>query len=176
MNTKMLSTGLIITLALLPVLWVAIHYRGLEVVEGLVEGGFAVPQISGDSLYAALASPGAPEYLLFDVRTETEYRVSHLPSAIRVDPEMSGEEFLKQFGDSLSGKRVVFYCSVGVRSSALLSRVLKASGEPSPFSAANLRGGIFRWFNRGYPLVNAAGPTDTVHPYNFWWKQLIRKP
>ncbi|MEM7429740.1 MAG: rhodanese-like domain-containing protein, partial [Pseudomonadota bacterium] len=59
----------------------------------------------------------AESALIFDVREEDEYAVSHLPGAIRITPGMNARSFLKRFGTQASGKRVIFYCSVGVRSS-----------------------------------------------------------
>ena len=76
----------------------------------------------------------------------------------------------------LKGKTVVFYCSVGVRSSALAESVkadLLAAGTKE---VVNLEGGIFGWHNQSRPLVDKSGPTTFVHPYNAYWGRLLTRP
>jgi len=118
----------------------------------------------------------AGKVLLFDVRTPAEYEVSHLPGAQRVAPDTPSAVFLASFGDEVSGKAVVFYCSVGVRSSRLANRVadgLKARGATS---VDDLAGGIFAWHGEGRALVDAKGATDFVHPYDSTWGRLLSRP
>jgi len=146
----------------------------LSLVEKTIAGQFPVPTLDWQDLKAGLVSSDSSRFLLFDVRTPQEYEVSHLASAIRVDPDLPAEEFIKQYGDSLPGKCVVFYCSVGYRSAQLLQRLQKVLQAARVHSAANLRGGIFRWHNEGNPVVNATGPVQAVHPYNRFWGTLIR--
>jgi len=115
--------------------------------------------------------------VLFDVRESDEYAVSHLDKAIRVDPDISGEDFLQRFANDMAGKQVIFYCSTGRRSTALAERVkttidTQNSSLPIP---ANMQGGIFRWHNNSQPLTNLSGDTAYVHPYNWWWKRLVER-
>lgn len=121
---------------------------------------------------AELASLDA-QAVLFDVREEAEYQVSHLPGAIHISPDSAPAEFLERFGDSVKGKTVVFYCSVGMRSSRLAAQVadgLKARGAKA---VGDLAGGIFAWHNEGRALVDAAGPTPFAHPYDASWGRLL---
>ena len=111
--------------------------------------------------------------LLFDVREEQEYRVSHIPGAIRVSPSIWGWSFLRQYGERVKGKKIVFYCSVGVRSSILAERTQQGLRKPGALQVKNLIGGIFAWHNEKRPLVNAKGPTPYVHPYDSHWGKLI---
>ena len=116
------------------------------------------------------------EVVVFDVREEDEFDVSRLNGAIRVSPDISREDFQALFGQQVEGKKLVFYCSVGRRSSDLISRVqddLFASGASEVY---NLEGGIFNWHNEEKRLVNKSGTTDYVHPYSFWWKRSLERP
>ena len=109
------------------------------------------------------------------MRKKDEYEVSRLAQAIRVDPDMSAKAFADKYGSLLTEKNVVFYCSVGYRSSIFLERVEASATTAGARSLANLRGGIFRWYNKGYPVVNARGETDEVHPYDRIWGRLLKK-
>ncbi len=113
--------------------------------------------------------------LIFDVREPDEFEVSHLPGALRVTPGMTPRAFLKRYGAKAAGKRVIFYCSVGVRSSRLAERVQSALKSRGAQSVANLSGGIFRWHNEERKLTNSSGATDWVHPYNQRWGRLVNR-
>ncbi len=115
------------------------------------------------------------DVLLFDVREKIEYEVSHLNGAIRVDPGIWTSSFLKTYAQQTKGKTVVFYCSVGVRSSRLASRVKKQLMKAGAKDVHNLEGGIFHWHGSEFNLVNAKGKTDFVHPFNPYWGQLVRR-
>lgn len=120
------------------------------------------------------------QVVIFDVREADEFAVSHLEGAIRVDPDIDAEGFSTLFGESLKGKDVVFYCSVGRRSSRLADRIaddLFASGSGDVY---NLRNGIFGWHNKEMPLVaephpQQKQPTSLIHPYNRRWGQLLNR-
>ena len=110
-------------------------------------------------------------YVLFDVRELAEYNVSHMEGAIRVDPELSGEDFMAKFGDQIAGKDVILYCSVGERSSRLASRIYSASEQS--FTVHNLEKGIFGWHNDQRSLTRGETATDKVHPYDEKWGRLV---
>lgn len=133
-----------------------------------------VAQLSPVRLDSLFADDPAP--LLIDVREAPEYAVSHIGGAQRADPGITAAQFLEAFTVRAKGRPVVFYCSVGVRSSILAEKVqagLRASGSGQVY---NLDGGIFGWHNEKRPLVDAGGPTDFVHPYDsHWGKLLIRR-
>lgn len=111
--------------------------------------------------------------LVLDVREEAEYAVSRIPGAVRVDPGIWRRSFLNRFGEMARGKTVVFYCSVGVRSSRLAAAVQDALKEQGARGVFNLDGGIFAWHNEGRALVNAQGPTRFVHSFDSRWGKLI---
>ena len=77
-----------------------------------------VEQISAEDLSAWLAGDTPP--VLLDVREKTEYRVSHLRGAVRVDP--GGDEAALPEGIG-KDTPIVAYCSVGYRSSALVEEL-----------------------------------------------------
>ena len=108
------------------------------------------------------------EIIVFDVREEKEYGVSRLSDAIQVSPDINADDFIAQFGEQLSGKTAVFYCSVGRRSSDLVSR-LEANPQTGEEAALfNLEGGLFGWVNEQRE-VDGVG----IHPYNWFWGQLL---
>ena len=115
---------------------------------------------------------GMDDPLLFDVRSEAEFAVSRLPGAVRVDPDMDADAFLAAHGQAAAGRTLVFYCSVGWRSSGLADRVGPALAEAGG-RAVNLRGGAFGWVNEGRMLSGPDGPTGRVHAYDRVWGRLI---
>lgn len=135
----------------------------------------AISQSTGDQRRVTSRSDTL-DVVLFDVREKSEFAVSHLAGATRVDPELAGNEFLELYGDRLRGKRAVFYCSVGVRSAKLIERVKSHSSLPPKTDLRNLEGGIFRWHNEERALVDPAGrPVDTVHQFDPYWGRLISR-
>jgi rhodanese-related sulfurtransferase len=137
--------------------------------EGIKREYQLLEQVDANAL-AALADRGL---VIFDVRQQREFDVSHLRGAIRVAPDVSSAEFMTLYGDLASGKSLVFYCSVGERSSALASRVRKEMLNVGAAGIYNLEGGIFKWHNDGRALVSGARATEYIHPYNAYWGRLI---
>ena len=135
-----------------------------------------VEHMSRDGLAAALkADADTRDILILDVREAHEYAVSHIPGALRISPEITATHFQQKFANKLKGRQVVLYCSVGVRSTKLASRIRKSAIESGAKSVANLTGGIFGWHNEGRRLQNADGSTELVHPYNSFWSTLIER-
>lgn len=126
-----------------------------------------VSHLTPEQLEAAMRSP--EQLLLLDARPDGEVGVSRLPGAIAVDPGIDAEAFLVRFGELARGRDVIIYCSVGVRSSRLATRVRAALQTLGARRVANLRGGIFAWHNTGRPLTDRIGGTERVHPYSTRW-------
>lgn len=147
----------------------------LTVVEKMVQTAHPLPNITHDRLKHILSTKDSNQVVIFDVREEEEYVVSHIRRAIRVDADISSEEFVKLHGNMIKGKLVVFYCSVGYRSSIALERLKTSIIHNGAIQVANLLGGIFRWFNEGNAVVNTKGPTNEMHPYNQYWGKLVQK-
>ncbi len=108
------------------------------------------------------------DVVLFDVREVDEFQVSHIEGAIQIQPNIDVDQFHEDYGEILDGKTVVFYCSVGRRSSDLLARLDPVLTESGAQSSANLKGGIFNWVNQKNTLSG-----KKVHPYNAYWGRLI---
>lgn len=64
--------------------------------------------------------------ILIDVRPEREFAVSHLEGAIRIAPNATAKEVEDALEVIAVGRPVVFYCSVGYRSSRLAERYPRA--------------------------------------------------
>lgn len=146
----------------------------LDGVRAQVKQDYAgVAHLSTQALAAALARKD--EVLLLDVRESEEYAVSRIPGAVRVDPGVWSWSFLRQHAAAAKGKTVVFYCSVGVRSSRLAASVQKALKEEGAMAVYNLDGGIFAWHNEQRRLRDAKGATRFVHPFDGHWGRLVRR-
>lgn len=114
------------------------------------------------------------DVLIFDVREKDEFDVSHIEGAIQIAPNISSSDFEEQYGDLIEDKFVVFYCSVGMRSSKLASLVNDVIEDNGANAAYNLTGGVFQWHNENRPLINLSRAViNQVHPYNPYWGRLI---
>jgi rhodanese-related sulfurtransferase len=105
--------------------------------------------------------------ILLDTRTASEYEVSHLPKAQRLDPKTPD---LTELNHLEPDTPIVTYCSVGVRSAKMVQR-LQSAGFTNVF---NLDGSIFQWSNEGRPVYRDNQPVQQVHPYNASWGRLLR--
>jgi len=120
------------------------------------------PQMQSEELARRLEHD--ERLVLLDVRREEEYAVSHLPGALRVDPE-APPELPEGVPQDLP---VVAYCSVGWRSSKWVES-LREQG----IDAMNLEGSIFQWVAEGRPLRRGDDKVDVVHPYGRAWAWLV---
>lgn len=111
--------------------------------------------------------------VLLDVRDAAEYAVSHIPGAEHVDPAISVAEFESRYGARMTGKIVVLYCSVGVRSSELARRIDESARRAHALGIFNLRGGVFAWHNTGRRLEDAGRTTSKVHGYDSSWSRYL---
>ena len=129
-----------------------------------------VNQLSAKEVLAL--DPG--ETLILDIREPEEFAVSRLPGAIRINPKSNAQSALLQIGD-VTDKQIVVYCSVGVRSSIFAKRTQDELREMGAVSVSNLEQGIFGWHNDRRDLVDAAGETDAVHPYDENWGRYVKR-
>ena len=126
-----------------------------------------VAQLSVDELKRWLQNE-EERPLLLDVREPKEFGVSHLEGARLANNEAVA---LDALGDAPLNRRVVLYCSVGYRSSALAEK-LEERGYTNVF---NLEGSIFEWANRGERVVTELEPVKLAHPYDSEWGLLLRR-
>lgn len=102
-------------------------------------------------------------FVLIDVREKEEYAVSHLPTAVNIQ-KSAAVHYPKN-------TPIVVYCSVGVRSADFAEKL----GDLGFTSVLNLRGSIFAWANKGYPIVRGNTAVNAVHPYNKKWGKLLNR-
>jgi rhodanese-related sulfurtransferase len=135
----------------------------LDPIKAMVHRSFPeVASITTGQLAAKIE--GGASVVLLDVRTPEEYRVSHLPGAMRVDPNARAVDVAVD-----PAAEVVAYCSVGWRS-ARLARRLATVGV----NVVNLEGSIFEWVAKGLPVVDDRGvPVRVVHPFSRSWAWLV---
>ena len=126
-----------------------------------------VKQISTADLAAWQADGKRPPPVLLDVRAPEEYRVSRLAGAKNAPLGTKPEQALSGIAKDAP---VVFYCSMGHRSSQFAEEAQKAGWT----NVANLEGSIFAWANERRPLADEKGPAVTVHPYDAKWGELLR--
>jgi rhodanese-related sulfurtransferase len=143
--------------------------RGIEwfLLKQSLRGKFPkVEWISTEQLAVWLADKQRPPPVLLDVRTATEWNVSHLAGARRVDPDATIEEAAASLPKETP---IVTYCAVGYRSGALATKLREAGFT----HVRNLEGSIFQWANERRPLVSGDKPVTVVHPYSSLWGRLL---
>jgi rhodanese-related sulfurtransferase len=112
--------------------------------------------------------------LVFDVRQRTEFDVSHIKNAIRIDQDITNEDFIQRYNKQLKGRNIIFYCSVGQRSSLLASRLKPLILNQGAKEIYNLKGGIFQWHNEQRALIQNGKPTQYIHPFSPMWSLLLK--
>ncbi len=164
--------GLALGLAALVVMALALAcYRPLDwfLLKRTLRAKFSdVQWITTQQLADWLADKQRRAPVLLDVRTPTEWKVSHLPNGRRVDPNATAHEAA---GDLAKDAPIVAYCSVGYRSGQMAERLRNAGFT----QVQDLEGSIFEWANEGRPLVRDGKPAQQVHPYNAAWGRLLHQ-
>ena len=103
------------------------------------------------------------EAVLLDTRTDAEYAVSHIGGARKVGYEGFAAA---KVADIDFETPIIVYCSLGARSKEVGTK-LQAAGYEEVY---NLRGGLFRWIDEGFPVKDENGQlTEKIHPYNWFW-------
>lgn len=122
------------------------------------------PQLSAWQLMQLLDR--GERLLVFDVRGDDEYSVSHLAGAFRIDPSADRQQFIDDRRAAVKHHIVVFYCTSSGRSQSFADGVLHDLIDAGARNVVVLAGGIVAWSNARLPLVSRAGPTDHVHPHD----------
>jgi len=127
---------------------------------------FSVASIDAKNLKEKMNSA---KVIVLDVREFPEYKISHIPGAKHVGyKKFDIESTLKKVSFV---NEIIVYCSVGYRSGKIAER-LKKKG----LKVYNLKGGIFGWANKAYPLVNErAETTKDIHGYSRSWSKWLKK-
>lgn len=125
-----------------------------------------------DHITTSEAAKRASEFVWVDSREAKEFAVSHIPGAVRIDPDLEGNALDRELAKLDASKPVIVYCSVGVRSSRLARRISRSRGG----DVRNLEGGIFAWTMENRPLIDNNGQRVTKsHGYNKEWGALLPK-
>ena len=90
---------------------------------------------------------GDKEFLLVDVREESEWAAGHIPGAIHLGKGVIERDVEQKVPDT--SQEIVLYCGGGFRS-ALAADNLQKMGYTNVLS---MDGGIRGWRDKGYPLV-----------------------
>lgn len=99
--------------------------------------------------------PPKPDFIVVDVRSDAEVKVSVIPSAI------TKAEYEKN-KSLYAGRLVIPYCTVGGRSGAYAKQLVGKGVK-----VKNYQGSILKWIDAGLPLVTLEGkPTHRVHTYS----------
>jgi rhodanese-related sulfurtransferase len=104
-----------------------------------------------------------------DTREPEEFKISHLENALNIGFSNPKWELLRSIP---TNAKIVVYCSVGARSQQI-GEQLKAKGYNQ---VTNLYGGIFYWFNTGYPVYNTRHQeTLEIHGFDTEWGKWIKR-
>ncbi|NTV30412.1 rhodanese-like domain-containing protein [candidate division WWE3 bacterium] len=89
------------------------------------------------------------DVIVIDVRTESEFRESHIQNAANVDYYQT-EKFDSYLNQLDKQKQYMIYCRSGHRAGQALE-IMKQKGFTH---VTNLAGGISAWIGNNYPVVN----------------------
>jgi rhodanese-related sulfurtransferase len=103
-----------------------------------------------------------PKPVLLDARSQTEFDVSHLRGARRIDPYRPSLNAVAGFPRDTP---VVVYSSAGYRG----ARVAEWLADQGYQKVQNLGSSLFQWANEGRPIYRNDQPAQVVHPYDGKW-------
>ncbi|WP_318780340.1 rhodanese-like domain-containing protein [Atlanticothrix silvestris] len=127
-----------------------------------------VSQITTEEFADWLLNPVKPQPFVLDARSQPEYEISHIKTALRIDPVAPG---LTALSTESKDTPIIVYCSVGYRS-AKVAQQLQRQGFSQIY---NLSGGLFQWANEERPIFkDDAHPTQLVHPYDPIWGKMLK--
>jgi len=128
----------------------------------------SVNQISINEYKNIDSLPASRQIILLDVREDEEYQVSHIQRA-KLSTDIN--DALRILKGKSKDVRIVAYCSVGYRSSALAEKL----GVRGFTNVSNLEGSIFEWANKGFAVYRDGKQVKKVHPYNSTWGKLLKE-
>ena len=97
----------------------------------------------------------AADFVLVDVRSDSETAVSVIPGAITLQQFEANKAQYRQ-------RTIIPYCTVGGRSGSYAKQLLKDG-----YSVKNYKGSILEWIKHDLPLVTLTGEsTRQVHTYD----------
>ena len=87
-----------------------------------------------------------PKFVLWDVRTPSEFQSSHLEGAVNVDYQSN---FKAEVEKRDKGKKYLLYCKSGIRSANAME-IMRHFGFKEVY---NMLGGITYWADEGRPVI-----------------------
>ncbi|MEH2180189.1 rhodanese-like domain-containing protein [Nostoc sp.] len=106
------------------------------------------------------AQPSLKLNLVLDTRSQTEYAVSHIETAVCIDPLI---EDLTAISTVSQDRLIVVYCAVDYRRAKLAQQLDKAGMK----CIYNLSGGIFQWVLTRKSLRTVQGEKLCLDAVNF---------
>lgn len=126
-----------------------------------------VRYVSPRALVAWMADPKRPPPLLVDARPAEQYAISRIAGSVHIDP---AHPDLAPLAHVPRDQPIVAYDAAGIGGTAMVLGLTEAG-----FSrVSSLEGGLFRWANQGFVIVNDDGPANRVHPVSWAWGRLLK--
>ena len=132
-----------------------------EMVDDTLEG--RIPTVS---IYEFKKALSESDVFVLDAREKNEYRVSHIFNAIHVGYDKFNPN---QFNGLPRDIKMYVYCSIGYRSEKI-GLLLRKAGF---YQVYNLYGGIFNWYNNGFPVYAGSKQVKKIHGYNAEWAKWL---
>jgi len=107
-----------------------------------------IKNISADEAHQLIEeNKGNTDFLIIDIRTESEYNQGYIQDAINID--YYSPNFTEQLDNLDKNMTYLIYCRSGNRSGNALNEMKKLNFN----EVYNLEGGIITWIDKGYPLA-----------------------
>jgi len=107
-----------------------------------------IKNISADEAHQLIEeNKGNTDFLIIDIRTESEYNQGYIQDAINID--YYSPDFTDHLDDLDKNKTYLIYCRSGNRSDKTLNKMENLGFK----EVYNLVGGINTWMEKGYPLT-----------------------
>lgn len=169
--------ALVLVVGAVPMLVCAETSSLAQVEERVIKSFPSVPRMEVAQLLKARTAKNLPP-IIFDVRFQDQYEVSHIQGAIHLNPATKIEKFAELYGDLIRlnpQRKILFYCYVGYNSFAIAEKIRVAFPEWAGRVYA-LNGGVFAWYNQKNLLIDSAGPTPLIYPHDFMWRGFLINP
>jgi rhodanese-related sulfurtransferase len=109
--------------------------------------------------------------ILLDSREPKEFKISHIKGATCVGYDNFNIDSIQKLYP-IKNKKIVVYCSLGIRSETVGEK-LKKAGYTNVY---NLYGGIFEWKNKDFTVLDSEEKeTNQVHTFYKDWSKWLEK-
>ena len=140
---------------LVPLIKAGVPLEGLSNYSNVVKHAYKranTPRISAQELKQLIDSK-ATDYVLLDVRTPEEYKISKIPGSVNVPiTEIQSGLGVEKVKSMLNGRRLIAYCTHGYRSAQALLKLDEAGIKGTQYD-----GGIQEWTEKIDPSLPRNG-------------------